>query len=140
MQLAEPTQVANLPAGALISPTISATRIAGFDEIIVYSAVTLKNNSKATIAYKISWPGVAEKSYTLKPGQSRVHWLDRSNTTARITYDKSFATGYQAQKYSLPSRDFVGGGFAGLLPKTKDGALYVFKYNSAHTGVQLYRS
>jgi hypothetical protein len=110
-----------------------------FDQTIVYSAVTLRNTTNATIAYKISWPGVASKSYTLMAGKSRVHWIDDPNITAKITYDKSFAAGYQSQTYSLPSRNYVGGGFAGLLPQIKHGMPYVFKYTAAKTGVQLFK-
>ncbi len=113
---------------------------AGFDETILYSAVTLRNTTNATIAYSFYWPGAGWKSYTLGPHQSRVHYIDSANLTAQISYDRSFAAGYQDQRYNLPSENFVGGGFAGLTPQVGNGSVYSFYYTQNHSGVQLYRN
>lgn len=125
------------PLGEAVVRTASVQASSiGFDMPITYSVVTLKNTTTATIGMKFSWDGVHWSSHTLTPGQTWFYWTAKPNVTGQISFDKSFATGYQEQKYSLPSKNFVGGGFADIMPQASNGKIYTFK--GVLNGVQLY--
>ena len=105
----------------------------------VYTAVTLKNTTNSTVNYSFNWNGTAVKSFSLSPGQQRVHYISALNKTGTISFDKSFSSGYQKQTYSLPGRNITrapGFYLVEPTPSVGEGRLYTFK--SVPNGVQLY--
>ena len=104
-----------------------------------YSAITIINRSTAKITYNFEWGNGAWTSYTLTPGQERVHYISALNQTATISYDKVFSPGYQVQQYKLPGNNVTIP--AGLYlvqptPSVSSGRAYTFK--NVSNGVQLY--
>jgi hypothetical protein len=103
----------------------------------VYSTVTIRNQTASNVSYYIAWPGVAKQLYTVKANSSMIHWMNGSNVTATISFDYSFANGYQDQTYNLTSRDFAGS--SSMKPsQNADGMQYYFTRNSANNGLCLY--
>ena len=104
-----------------------------------FTAVTIKNSSTATLTYNFRWGNGATTNYSLPPGLQRVHYIRSLNQVATITYDKSFATGFQEQHYTLAGKNIVR--LAGFYlveptPTVAEGRLYTFK--GVPNGVQLY--
>lgn len=131
MQMLEsaPMQINAMPA-AKDAVTAGAFRTADPRSIapvrsVFYSAVTLRNTSTVNVAYSFTWPGAGTSNYTLKPGESRVHYIKQANVTAQIRFDKSTQSGYQEQKHSLPSLNYFGTSFR--VPQVGNGKLYVFQ-------------
>jgi hypothetical protein len=105
----------------------------------IYSTVTIRNQTPSRVSYYISWPGSQQQLFTVEANSSMIHWMTGSNVAATISFDKSFATGYQDQTYNLTTRDFAGGGALSLRPsRNTDGMQYYFTRNSTNTGLNLY--
>jgi hypothetical protein len=146
------------PAGLVLTPTLPAVHapmpvaptaadLGGvkaastvFDATYTVSVVTIQNRTTNPVNFSLLWPGTSWKAYTLKPGETRLYYIKGSNLTAQIDFDWSYKPGFQDQRYSLASKNFTAGGFAGLLPShTTDGRQYYFTTNSTRTGLSFYR-
>ena len=104
-----------------------------------YTAFTIDNNSSATVAYSIKWGNGSWKSYTLAPHKSLTHYISGLNQKATISYDKSFAPGYQEQQYQLTGSNITyPAGFYLLTPTPPAGAGRHYSFGNVSGGVQLY--
>jgi hypothetical protein len=114
----------------------SAVSLDGFYTV---SVVTIQNRTTSALNFQLQWPNSSLKSYTLKAGETRLYYITATNAKATIDYDYSFAPGIQHQKYSLASKNFNAGGFAGFSPsRPTDGQQYYFTTNSRRTGLNFY--
>lgn len=70
--------------------------------------VWIHNETSFPIHYKISRGGDPYRTFTVKSSESMWHSTEASPPNFLIDYDKSFASGYQAQSYSLlPNTHYV---------------------------------
>lgn len=98
------------------------------------SVVTIRNPTANRVNYYIMWPGTGWTQFSVEAYSSRMHWTAGSNKVASISFDKSFAAGYQKQTYNLTSRDFAA--TAWTTPKyNTDGMQYYFKANRYGLGL-----
>jgi len=105
----------------------------------VYSTVTIRNQTASPVNYYLMWPGGSWQAFTVAANSSRIHWMAGQNLTAKISFDRSFASGYQEQTYNLTTRDFAGGGWSGLKPShNADGMQYCFTRNGNNSGLNFY--
>jgi hypothetical protein len=104
-----------------------------------FTALTIVNNSNATVAYSIKWGNGNWTSYTLAPHYQRTHYIAGLNQSATISYDKSFAAGYQAQQYVLPGTNITfPAGFYLVDPTPSVGSGHHYTFANVSGGVQLY--
>jgi hypothetical protein len=113
----------------------TASASAGFQ----YTAFTIVNNSTATVAYSIKWGNGNWTSYALAAHQSRTHYIAALNQSATISYDKSFAPGYQDQEYHLSGTNITfPTGFYLVQPTPSVGAGHHYTFGNVPGGVQMY--
>ncbi len=104
-----------------------------------YTAFTIVNNSNATVAYSIEWGNGSWTSFTIAPHQERTHWFPALNEKATISYDKSFAAGYQDQRYTLTGTNITfPAGFYLVQPTPSLGSGHQYTFGNVSGGVQLY--
>jgi hypothetical protein len=131
-----PVEVAPLSmAGQAGLPVAKPSAVSGYQ----YTAITITNSSTARITYNFQWGNGTWTSYTLTPGQQRVHYISALNQTATISYDKSFAPGLQEQRYKLAGNNVTfppGFYLVQPTPSFSSGRAYTFK--GVPNGVQLY--
>jgi hypothetical protein len=104
-----------------------------------YTAISITNRSTATINFSLEWGNGPWKSYTLKPGYQQLYYIGALNQTATISFDKSFAAGFQEQRYKLTGNNasFPPGLYLTTpIPSFSQGRAYTFQNVSG--GVQLY--
>lgn len=122
---------ANVEANAPASPQVAAT----VGVLARYSVVVIRNSSDRAVSYRIDWGGTTTWT-TVQPGKERVHWIQLPNRVAHILYDKSFAAGFQEQKYNLPANNFAT--TSGKAPPASAGKVYSFFVRPDGSGIQLY--
>jgi hypothetical protein len=124
---------------AAVIPAKAATAAKDASAGWMYTAFTLINNSNATVAYSIKWGAGSWTSYTLAPHQGRTQYIGGLNQTATISYDKSFAPGYQDQEYTLTGTNITfPAGFYLTTPTPSYGAGTHYTFGNVSGGVQLY--
>src|SRR5581483_7127990 len=100
----------------------------------------IQNKTANVVYFSLQWPGNAWQSYSLSPGETRLYWSYTAGQNAVISFDSSYDPGFQDQRYTLTSKDFVAGGFADLTPsQPSDGQQYYFTTNAWGTGLSFYR-
>src|SRR5262249_55523871 len=104
----------------------------------VYSTVTIRNQTASPVNYYIMWPGGSWQLFTVAANSSRIHWMAGQGLTAKISFDRSFASGYQEQTYNLTTRDFCGGWSNPKPSHNADGMQYYFTRNSANNGLNCF--
>ncbi|MEI8376088.1 MAG: hypothetical protein WCJ35_24985 [Planctomycetota bacterium] len=104
-----------------------------------YTAFSVVNNSTATVAYSIKWGNGSWTKFTLVPHSTRTHYIQTPNQTATISYDKSFASGYQEQQYRLTGTNITfPPGFYLVAPTPAFGAGKHYTFGNISGGVRLY--
>jgi hypothetical protein len=126
-----------MPAEAIkVTPAagnVNARSIFPTNTWAVYSVVTIKNTTNARIGFKFAWGNGSYANYTLAAGETRFFWIKQSGATGKIDYDRSFSSGWQSQKYTLPSKSFFGS----KPPGSGNGKVYEFRM-AGSSGVQLW--
>lgn len=112
-------------------PTFCLTEVEG--------ALTLRNPTAATMAYRFRWsPNDRWTSYTLKPGIARLHRVPvgcgEDVQSPEIKFDRRLAQGFQAKGYSLDYEDLPEG--AASLSRNR-GSVYHFKV--VNNRIELFR-
>lgn len=121
---------------SLASPTSPGFTAAAAHQ---YTAITIRNNTTGTVNYSYRWTNGTWKSFSLAPGQSRVHFIRSLSRTAQLSYDRSFASGIQEQRYTLTGNNIVRPDAFYLreaTPGISEGRLYTF--GRVTGGIQLY--
>src|SRR5581483_784895 len=114
--------------------------LGSFDDTTIDSVITIQNKTANVVYFSLQWPGNAWQSYSLSPGETRLYWSYTAGQNAVISFDSSYDPGFQDQRYTLTSKDFVAGGFADLTPsQPSDGQQYYFTTNAWGTGLSFYR-
>jgi hypothetical protein len=88
-----------------------------------YEVLSIKNSSRITFKYQFSFGG-ARKSFSLAPGQTRVHFTQADNIRPSTRFDSSTRSGFQQKIYQLDAetRRYMGA----AKPRPGQGILYEF--------------
>ena len=135
-----PTHRSTLPSASAMTAELGSAKTVKASPVYVYSAVTIKNTTNITVNYSYNWNGNRPSKFSLSPGTQRVHYISSLNRTGTIKFDKSFASGYQEQAYSLPAQNITRPGGFYLVeptPGVSEGRRYYFQRVS--NGIQLYK-
>jgi hypothetical protein len=131
-----PVEVAPVSmTGQVALPVAKLSAVSGYQ----YTAISITNRSTATITFNLEWGNGAWTRYTLKPGYQQLYYIGALNQTATISYDKSFAPGFQEQRYKLTGNNVAfppGFYLVTPTPSFSQGRAYTFK--NVPGGVQLY--
>jgi hypothetical protein len=132
------TPVTN-PHQAILNGGTQAAAVTSAASPYQYSVVSIKNSTSNPVHFSLRFGSGPWANFTLNPGQERAYYVHGLNQVATISFDKSFAPGFQEQRYSLASRNVVfppGFYLVDPTPSAGSGKLYTFK--GVPNGVQLY--